>query len=122
MVQRKEKIWFGKLFRNIIRTSSFESTGAFCAQWDVFIDLFSAPPLLYRAALLYLGCYLASKVSFCELFQLLEKHQPDPDMRWRECVRVKRGIADTTKPGGTLYIIDRNVQRSDLLHGSHKCP
>ena len=33
---------------------------------------------------------------------MLEKHQPDPEMRWRECVRVKRGIADTTKPGGTL--------------------
>lgn len=33
----------------------------------------------------------------------MEKHQPDPELRWKECVRVKRGIADTTKPGGTLF-------------------
>jgi len=58
------------------------------------------PPLLYRPALLYLGCYLAAQVSFCELFRLLEKHQPDPELRWKECVRVKRGVADTAKPGG----------------------
>ena len=31
----------------------------------------TVPPLLFRAALLYLGCFLAAKVSFCELFKML---------------------------------------------------
>lgn len=60
------------------------------------------PPMLYRAALLYYSCYLASKSSFAEVFKAIAKYQPDPELRWRECVRVKRGIADTSKPNGTF--------------------
>jgi hypothetical protein len=61
---------------------------------------FSVPPLLYRAALLYYCSYLASKYSFTQIFQAIAKYQPDPETRWKECVRVKRGIADTSKPNG----------------------
>ena len=64
------------------------------------MSLLRVPPLLYRAAMLYVACYLASQVSFCELFKLMERYQPDPQMRWKECVRVKRGVADTSRPGG----------------------
>ena len=63
------------------------------------------PPLLYRAALLYYSCYLASKCSFSQIFQATAKYQPDPEMRWKECVRVKRGIADTSKPFGSFCLI-----------------
>lgn len=58
------------------------------------------PPLLYRAALLYYCCCLASKYSFAKIYEIMSKYQPDPELRWRECVRVKRGIADTSKPCG----------------------
>ena len=52
-------------------------------------------------------------LSFEELFQDLGKYIKDPyrrykrwlshiiiDLRWKECVRVKRGIADTSQEGG----------------------
>jgi hypothetical protein len=39
-------------------------------------------------------------MSFANLFQDLAKYQKDPEMRWRECVRVKRGIADTSSAQG----------------------
>lgn len=33
---------------------------------------------------------------FKELYKDLEKFVNDPDKRWRECVRVKRGVTDTS--------------------------
>lgn len=60
---------------------------------------------MYRAALLYYGCYLASKTSFSKIFEILAKYQPDVESRWREVVRVKRGIADTSKPCGILLFM-----------------
>lgn len=56
--------------------------------------------MLFAAALHYYSCYSASKMSFAQLFEDLAKYQRDPEMRWRECVRVKRGIADTSTPYG----------------------
>lgn len=41
-------------------------------------------------------------MSFSELFRDLAKYIDDPNRRWRKTVRVKRGITDTTVPGG-LY-------------------
>lgn len=64
----------------------------------------SMPPLLYRAALLYYCSYLASKFSFAEIFRATAKYQPDPEIRWKECVRVKRGIADTAKANGNCSL------------------
>ena len=51
--------------------------------------------MLFQPALHYYSCYQASRMSFAALFQDLAKYHKDPEMRWRECVRVKRGIADT---------------------------
>lgn len=55
----------------------------------------SYPPMLYPSALHYYSCYQASRMSFSELFNDLIRYQADPELRWRECVRVKRGIANT---------------------------
>jgi hypothetical protein len=60
------------------------------------------PPLMYRAALLYYCSYLASKCSFAEIFKAISRYQPDPEIRWKECVRVKRGIADTSTSNGIV--------------------
>jgi hypothetical protein len=46
---------------------------------------------------MYYCCLLASKYSFSKMFEKLEEFEPNADIRWRQCVRVKRGIADTSK-------------------------
>jgi hypothetical protein len=41
-------------------------------------------------------------MNFVELFKNLEKYVDNPLARWKYVVRVKRGLVDTSKPGG-LY-------------------
>jgi hypothetical protein len=45
---------------------------------------------------------MASKMSFVDLFNDLEKYIDNAKRRWKCVVRVKRGISDTGEPGG-LY-------------------
>jgi len=45
---------------------------------------------------------MASKMSFVDLFNDLEKYIDNPKRRWKCVVRVKRGIMDTGEAGG-LY-------------------
>jgi len=61
--------------------------------------LFRERPYLWRAALLYYATYMASKMSFKELFSDLERYVYNPDVRWDYCIRSKRGQADTARPG-----------------------
>lgn len=62
----------------------------------------SKKPFLYKAALNYYSAYMASQMSFVDLFNDLEKYIDNPRRRWKNALRVKRGIADTGEPGG-LY-------------------
>lgn len=57
-------------------------------------------PFLFQAALHYFAAYLASFMSFQELYGSLQRYISDPLKLWRECVRVKRGLQDTSKRGG----------------------
>lgn len=57
-------------------------------------------PFLYKAALHYYSAYMASLLSFEDLFKELEKFTADPIERWKECVKVKRGLHDTSKLSG----------------------
>ena len=57
---------------------------------------------MFKAALNYYSAYMASKMSFVDLFNDLEKYIDNPKRRWKCVVRVKRGITDTGEPGG-LY-------------------
>ena len=41
----------------------------------------------------------ASRLSFRELFEELQDYIDDPQRRWEECLRVKRGLHDTSLPG-----------------------
>lgn len=61
--------------------------------------LFREKPFLWRAALLYYTTYMASKLSFKELFNDLEKFVYSPNVRWDYCLRAKRGQVDTSRPG-----------------------
>lgn len=57
---------------------------------------------LWKPALNYYMCCKASEMSFSELFNDLEKYVDNPRIRYRYVLRVKRGLSDTSKPGG-LY-------------------
>lgn len=59
-------------------------------------------PFMYKAALNYYSAYMASKMSFVELFNDLEQYIDNPRRRWKCTLRVKRGMIDTVEPGG-LY-------------------
>lgn len=56
-------------------------------------------PYLWFAALYYVLVYEASRLSFSELNQFLKTYVDDKERRWNMCVRVKRGIHDTSVPG-----------------------
>ena len=56
-------------------------------------------PYLYQAALHYYCCVRAASLSFADLYRELETYIDDPDRRWRQCLRVKRGMGDTGVPG-----------------------
>ena len=43
---------------------------------------------------------MASLLSFKDLFAELKKFIPDPIERWKECVKVKRGVQDTSELRG----------------------
>jgi hypothetical protein len=59
-------------------------------------------PYLFKPALNYYACYKASEMSFVELFNDLAKYVDNPKKRWKYVLRVKRGLGDTSQPGG-LY-------------------
>lgn len=57
-------------------------------------------PFLYRSAIEYYACFMAKSHSFVEVFEALEKYLANPYARWKFTVRVKRGLTDTSQPGG----------------------
>ena len=48
-------------------------------------------PYLFRASLLYYSAYMSNLMSFQDLNTDLSKYIDDPDDRFKQCVRVKRG-------------------------------
>lgn len=56
--------------------------------------------LAHRPALIYTLCDLAQRGSFTEMNTYLKRYVPDPERRWRMVFRHKRGITDTSQPGG----------------------
>lgn len=59
-------------------------------------------PFLYRSALNYYAAFMASKMSFVELFNDIGKFIDSEASRWKFVLRLKRGLIDTSEPGG-LY-------------------
>jgi hypothetical protein len=59
-------------------------------------------PFMYRSALNYYAAFMAKELSFVELFKALERYVETPQSRWKFCLRVKRGLTDTSMKGG-LY-------------------
>ncbi len=57
-------------------------------------------PYLWTPALYYYTVATAKEKSFSSLFSDLEKFVADPGRRWELSVRAKRGLTDTSQPGG----------------------
>ena len=51
-------------------------------------------------AILYYAVCLAQESSFWDTFKILSKFIPEFDDCWIQTLRVKRGMSDTSKPGG----------------------
>lgn len=57
-------------------------------------------PLLWRAAAYYLAVAWGTELGFSQLFQQLRQYGFDSQFAWRLSARVKRGLTDTSQPGG----------------------
>lgn len=55
---------------------------------------------LWFPALSYLAVYLAQRLSFAQLAKELQAYVSDPERLWSICLKVKRGLKDTSMPGG----------------------
>jgi hypothetical protein len=58
-------------------------------------------PYLWQPALYVYIISMAQEHPFCEVFSQLEALVPNPDERWFYSVRAKRGLHDTSRPGGS---------------------
>ena len=56
--------------------------------------------LLAVPALLYYAVCFAQENSFWDTFKMISKYTPEFDDCWIQTLRVKRGVTDTSKPGG----------------------
>lgn len=56
-------------------------------------------PYIWLYALYYYAVVQSSKMSFSELFKDLRHYVQDKERCWKICLRVKRGIRDTSVPG-----------------------
>jgi hypothetical protein len=62
--------------------------------------LFRQNKLFSRSFLTYVAAYTAQQASFAEVFQALKKLHVSDVTAWRIAVRTKRGLRDTSQPGG----------------------
>lgn len=58
--------------------------------------LIQSEPYLWSQALNYYLVNIAAHTTFSELNKTLKKYITDPERRWRYCLKVKRGIEDTS--------------------------
>jgi hypothetical protein len=54
----------------------------------------------YSTAIRYVASNFAQQHSFAETWNLLSSYLDDTETRWMVCLRQKRGMTDTSKPGG----------------------
>lgn len=56
-------------------------------------------PYFWLTALYYYASWIGNQASFADLNKELQKYVEDPERRWKVCLRIKRGIKDTSLPG-----------------------
>ncbi|OMJ71053.1 hypothetical protein SteCoe_30832 [Stentor coeruleus] len=100
-LNERKQIWYKK--RDKYGLGAYIETEEGLASLHTMLDsAFSGrrKPYLWRAALHYYSSYYASMCSFVELYQRLDRYMDDPVKRFKEVLRVKRGISNTGLPGG----------------------
>jgi len=55
--------------------------------------------LMYTQALGYWSVCRGAQIGFVELFKEISEYVSDPNRVWQKCVRIKRGMTDTSLPG-----------------------
>jgi len=87
--------------------------------------------LMWRSALKYLAVTRAYHSSFSQLFAWISQYRDSPEANWRFCVRLKRGLTDTSQPGGFTkdlvyfagfvkvwrWLNEHNFEVDDLYYG-----
>ena len=85
----------------------------------------------YKSAIRYVSVTYAQAHSFSELWKFLGNYIQDPETRWMVTIRQKRGLTDTSHPGGYSkdlvyfagmievwrWLKERNFNPSDLYFG-----
>ena len=76
-------------------------------------------PLLYSAALRYMGAVVACKSDFVTLFKEMSKYVSEKEECFRFCVRAKRGVVNTEVP--KAFGLDQSylVGAVDILRNVH---
>jgi hypothetical protein len=100
-INERKQIWHSKRakFELMSYTETEEGLASLNTQIEAAMDS-NRKPYLWSAALHYYSSALAKSMSFVEIFNSLRKYVDDPIKRWKECVRVKRGLVDSSLPGG----------------------
>ncbi len=57
-------------------------------------------PYLWNTAVRYLACAYAGKLSFAKTYKAMTEYIDDRERRFNMTLRAKRGLTDTSKPGG----------------------
>ena len=100
-LNERKQVWFKK--RDKYGLMAYIETEEGLASLNTMIESAingNKKPYLWRAALHYFSSFYASSMSFVQLYNNLEKYLDDPVKRYKEVLRVKRGIQDTSLPGG----------------------
>jgi hypothetical protein len=84
----------------------------------------SSSRYLFREALLYYACAKSATMNFVQLFTELAPYMPSPKRRFGLVTRIKRGLLDQSRPGGSgkaqvyfegaLTILRRDFDADDL--------
>ncbi|CAD7965259.1 unnamed protein product [Amoebophrya sp. A120] len=70
--------------------------------------------LLWQPAYVYYCVCMSERLSFVELFNHLKRYTADPDLRWRDCVRAKRGcIAVTARKRKAALLAMEELEREE---------
>lgn len=100
-MNERKQVWYKK--REKFALSPYTETEEGLASLNTMIEVAmygEKKPYLYKAALHYFSSYFAASLPFVELYKKLGIYMDDPLKRFKEVLRVKRGIQDTSKPGG----------------------
>ncbi len=104
----EKQIWHAK--RKEFGLGSYLETEEGLAVLHYYLEI--DQPYLWIYAVQYYACFLASTMSFSQVYKALKPYIDEKDRRFKITLRAKRGVVDTSKPGG--YTKDQVYMRGVL--------